>query len=245
MTKPARPKLVLPIYAFAFTWLFFALVGIAINDFLDMFVMILLASSAALIAYCIAAPIRWLRHGGKRKVVTPPPPPPPPPAVSRPATGNPEVDAFVKEGLALIAELEAAARNIKKRTVVRRTNEVVETSKKIIDKLQRQPEVLPAAKRFLSYYLPTTSKLVTNYSYLETQGIEGGHIASTMQKIESSLYKLTGAYESQLDALFSRTALDLETDIAVLESILQKEGLLQTEFQRVKRQTEEEEADEE
>jgi len=228
MAKNPRPKLVAPIYAFAFTWFFFALIGIAINDLTDVFVMIFFAFGAAAIAYCISAFVRWLRRNSYKTAEAPPPAPP---IATTPKTGHREVDAFVKEGLALIAELEAAKSGIQNRTVVRRTNEVVEISQKIIEKLQRQPEVLPAAKRFFNYYLPTTNKLVINYGYLENQGITGGHIANTMKKIESSLYKLTGAYESQLDSLFSRTALDLETDIEVLENILQKEGLLQNELQ--------------
>ena len=238
MEKTPHPKLVAPIYTFAFVWLFFALVGISLNDFLEVVLMTILSLGASVIAYGIAAPIRWFRRRRNPAAAAAPPP--------KPLDADElAIETVINEGRALIAELENAKRSIQKQEVAHRTGEVIDISNKMIEKLRRQPGTLSAAKRFFSYYLPTTSKLITSYSYLESQGIPGGHISSTMQKIEGTLDTLTEAYKTQLDALFSHTALDLETDIQVLENILKAEGLIQSEFQTIKMQAEEKEASDE
>ena len=38
------------------------------------------------------------------------------------------------------------------------------------------------------------------------------------------------AYEKQLDALFANKALDIETDITVLESMMKNQGLSESDF---------------
>ena len=47
-----------------------------------------------------------------------------------------------------------------------------------------------------------------------------------MTKIESMMDTIVVAFEKQLDSLFSSEALDISTDITVLEGMLQREGLV-------------------
>jgi len=77
----------------------------------------------------------------------------------------------------------------------------------------------------MNYYLPTTLKLLKSYELLEDQSFQGENIAASRAKIENVLNMLIGAYEKQLDRLFSDDALDIATDIDVLETMISGDGL--------------------
>lgn len=80
-------------------------------------------------------------------------------------------------------------------------------------------------QRFLSYYLPTTLKLLGSYSQLEAQNIQGENISKSMQEIEGMMDKVVEGFEKQLDQLFQSETMDIASDIAVLEQMFQKDGL--------------------
>jgi len=153
-------------------------------------------------------------------------------------SGNPEVDAITDKGIELLKGVFTVKSEIKNESVVQKVEEIIDTCVKIIDKIRRQPELVSSGNRFLNHYLPTTAKLVDNYHYMESQGVTGGNISETMKKIEDTLETLRNAYQNQLDTLFSSTALDLATDIDVLENILKQEGLAERDFRENSFQTE-------
>ena len=82
-----------------------------------------------------------------------------------------------------------------------------------------------AAGTFLNYYLPTTLKLLNAYDRMDSQGVSGGNIGGTMERVENIMGTIVTAFERQLDALFGAEALDISTDITVLENMMAREGL--------------------
>ena len=60
---------------------------------------------------------------------------------------------------------------------------------------------------------------------LERQGIEGENIDGARERIESILDKLVSGFTQQLDQLFRADALDISSDIDVLETMMQRDGL--------------------
>ena len=80
-------------------------------------------------------------------------------------------------------------------------------------------------RKLMSYYLPTLIKLADYYRKLELQGGEGENIAGSMDRIEENLGQLDLALRKQLDLMYERDALDISTDITVMENMLAREGL--------------------
>ena len=56
-------------------------------------------------------------------------------------------------------------------------------------------------------------------------GWRGANIDGTMGRIDAMMDKVVEAFDKQLDALFADEALDISTDITVLEQMLAQEGL--------------------
>jgi hypothetical protein len=60
---------------------------------------------------------------------------------------------------------------------------------------------------------------------MDATGVSGENIDATKQKVEKMMTTIVTAFEKQLDSLFGSDALDISTDIAVLENMMAREGL--------------------
>ena len=98
-------------------------------------------------------------------------------------------------------------------------------SAKIFAQAKQNPDKLPQMRKFMDYYLPTALKLLKTYAELDAQGVEGGNIRESKQRIEQVMDTLVTAFEAQLDRLFEDDALDVSTDIDVMENMLRADGL--------------------
>ena len=96
---------------------------------------------------------------------------------------------------------------------------------KIFDHVIAHPEKVTQISKFLNYYLPTTMKLLNTYDRMGAQGVEGENITGTMKKVEETLDMVVDAFHKQLDTLFAGEALDINTDITVMENLMKSEGL--------------------
>ena len=116
------------------------------------------------------------------------------------------------------------------KAVSAKVDRIIELTEKIFADLLDDPSDYKMIKRFANYFLPTTIKLLNAYDRMDSLGVDGENISATRQKITDILDTTIAAYEKQLDALFANQALDIETDITVLEGMLKKEGLSESDF---------------
>ena len=138
---------------------------------------------------------------------------------------SPEVAAIVKEGKTAQQELGRLYASIGNIEVKKKIRDIMEISDKIISDAVADPSDVPQIKKFLDYYLPTTIKLLNAYDRMGAQGIEGDNITGTMSSIEEMLDTAIDAYKKLLDSLFADQAMDIETDIEVMNTLLKREGL--------------------
>lgn len=92
--------------------------------------------------------------------------------------------------------------------------------------VKERPERAEAARKFVQYYLPTAFRLLESYRLMERQDVQSESIRTARQGIEEALGKLADAIGQQHDKLFQAEALDIESDIRVLETMIAADGLL-------------------
>ncbi|MBQ9858272.1 MAG: 5-bromo-4-chloroindolyl phosphate hydrolysis family protein [Oscillospiraceae bacterium] len=140
-------------------------------------------------------------------------------------TGNPEHDALLEEGKKAVSEMKRIKESITDTAVKAKVDRLIELTDKIFADLKDDPNDYKMIKRFSNYFLPTTIKLLNAYDRMGEINVNGENINATKQRINEILDTTVTAYEKQYDALFANQALDIETDIIVLENMLKKEGL--------------------
>ena len=121
-----------------------------------------------------------------------------------------------------LRELEAAVENSEVAAKVRRLGDLAQ---QILNTVEEKPEKKPQIRKFLQYYLPTTQKLLEAYVQSGAQPVQAPSMQEDREDIEQVLDTLTKAYERQLDGLFAEEALDIVTDVRVLETMLSNDGL--------------------
>ena len=140
-------------------------------------------------------------------------------------TGNEELDKMIADGKKAVAEMKRLDDNIADPAISAQIVRLQQLAGKIFAQVEQNPEKLPQIRKFMNYYLPTTLKILNAYDRMGEQGVSGENITSTMQKVEGMMSTIITAFEKQLDSLFGSEAMDISTDMVVLENMMAREGL--------------------
>ena len=219
--ETTRQKRAAPFYAAAAVWLAYALV-LPLYEPLHY----ALAAGASLLAFAAAAA---LCRGGPvgEEAGKAPPEKAEEPVEKKPAsTGNPELDKMARDGEMAIREMKRLDEDIADPGISADIVRLEQVSARIFDEVRTHPEKLPQIRRFLDYYLPTTLKLLNAYDRMSGTGVSGENIDTTLAKVEGMMRTIVAAFEKQLDSLYGAEALDISTDITVLENMMAREGLV-------------------
>lgn len=97
---------------------------------------------------------------------------------------------------------------------------------RIFEQVEKEPELAPELRKMLSFYLPTTKKLLEAYRDLDGQQLDLSNVEQTKREIESAVDNINEAFEKFLDELFREKAWDIQSDISALHTILKQDGYL-------------------
>lgn len=97
---------------------------------------------------------------------------------------------------------------------------------RIFEQVEKEPELAPELRKMLSFYLPTTKKLLEAYRDLDRQQLDLSNVEQTKREIESAVDNINEAFEKFLDELFREKAWDIQSDISALHTILKQDGYL-------------------
>ena len=206
-------KPVAPFYAAAVVWLVYALF---FPLYRPVHFLIVIAASAAVFlgVQLLCASVKEPAAEPKKEE-----------APKETSTGSAELDKMLKDGRLAILEMKRLDDNIADETISAQIVRLEQVSQRIFDRVKEDPAKLPQIRRFLDYYLPTTLKLLNAYDRASSAGISGENVNATMTKVEGMMETIVTAFEKQLDSLYGSEALDISTDITVLENMMAREGL--------------------
>ncbi len=159
------------------------------------------------------------------------------PAAEAPAKGaDSEVDRLISEGQEYIRKLRDMNDNIAGESISAKLFRLENLLKEIFDRLKEHPEQVSQMQKFMSYYLPTTLKLVAAYEEFDSLSEQGEDIVEAKSEIEKTMDTINSAFSELLNRLFREAAYDVTTDAQVLQTMLAKEGLTrEPELEFVKR----------
>ena len=149
----------------------------------------------------------------------------PQPKKPAPAPAPKPQPAAEDEYAALLRQLREVNDAIPDPVMSQKITRLEEVSARIFALAQKDPDKKAQLQKFMNYYLPTALKLLNTYASLSAQDVQGENITEARQSIERSMDLLVTAFENQLDKLFQSDALDVSSDIAALEGMLNLDGL--------------------
>lgn len=166
-------------------------------------------------------PQGYLDYGNDRLVLTSDGIPDLPKEEEKPAQEEPAEDPQN----AILEEIRAINADIDNPKLNQQIDRIGVITAKVFEYQRSHPQKSNQLHSFLSYYLPTTLKILRAYAQLEDQEVDGENISAAMERIEGMMDKVVEGFEKQLDQLFQGDALDITADVEVLERMLAKDGL--------------------
>lgn len=146
---------------------------------------------------------------------------------------SPEVKEAVKHGREYMRQIRETNDAIPAEDVSEKLDRLELVIDRIFYHVEKHPDQLPEIRKFMDYYLPTTLKLLKAYQEFDSQPVQGENIKTAKQEIRNTLDTINIAFENLLDSLFEDAAMDVSTDISVLQTMLKQEGLTGSEFEQM------------
>lgn len=151
------------------------------------------------------------------------------------AATDPRVRDVMERGNAFIVEIRRCNDAIPGEEISGKISRMELIIRRIFERAQAHPEIVPDLKKLMDYYLPMTVKLLKAYAEMDAQPVQGETIRASKKEIEDTLDTLNLAFEKLLDDLFEDTAMDVSSDISVLNTLLAQEGLTEDDFSKLKK----------
>lgn len=151
-------------------------------------------------------------------------------------TGNPEVDALLHKGREMLAELRTERLAIADKGLAAKLTELESRCADIFRAVYDKPAKASQIRKFMDYYLPTTLKMARAYRTLGERNVYGSDAAAARKRIDDALGVVLKGCQKLLDNLYRDDVLDITTDIDVLEQMLKRDGLAESDLQRAAEQ---------
>lgn len=132
------------------------------------------------------------------------------------------------EYLDKLAQLRQVNQSIQSEKVSAQIERIQHITGNIFDIVVEHPEKRGQIHTFMNYYLPTALKLLCAYARLEKQKVAGENIQNSKEAIEKLLDQLVWAFERQNDQMFAADAMDIQSDIKVMQTMMARDGLSQS-----------------
>lgn len=141
-----------------------------------------------------------------------------------------EFEKTIKMGRSYIQKIKEANDAIPGEEISNKLYRLETVTDKIFIYIESHQDQYSEIQKFMEYYLPTTLKLLNAYIEFDNQPVQGENISTAKKEIEETLDTINLAFEKLLDSLFESVAMDVSTDISVLETLLAQEGLTNKDF---------------
>ena len=143
---------------------------------------------------------------------------------------SPEAKQMIEQGGEFLKEIHKCNDDIPGEEISAKIDRMENSVHKIFERAKEHPEVIGDLRKMMSYYLPTTVKLLKAYADMDRQPIQGENIVNSKKEIESTIDTLNDAFDKLFDSLFQDTNMDVSTDAAVMKTMLAQEGLTGHDF---------------
>lgn len=143
----------------------------------------------------------------------------------RPQTEDTETEVTPEAIERFIAVLGSEQKLMRDPVAVEELERMQTVSRSICEWVRTHPESAGKARRFVTYYMPTTLKLLHTYNEVEDR--QGENAEAIRRDIGGILHTLNMAFENLHDSLLSDMAMDVSSEIAALQGMLAQDGLAQ------------------
>ena len=99
------------------------------------------------------------------------------------------------------------------------------TSHKMISYLEKHPQQIAAADKFINYYQESAVSLVKQYIELEKSGLDSPHATETKRNTLKTLRGFQQAYQEQFDKMMNDHLMYMDAEVSVAQYAMKEDGI--------------------
>ena len=147
-----------------------------------------------------------------------------------PLTGDPQADNVIMKGQEMLNTIREENIVITDETLSAQMDTLSDKCMQIFRTVSAEPSTAPQVRKFMSYYLPTTLKVLANYRTMQERGVSYYEMNQARESAVRCMDMVLTACQKQIDALHKENMLDISTDIDVMEQMLKRDGYVDNEI---------------
>ena len=136
-----------------------------------------------------------------------------------------DIQRIIDEGNGYVKKIRYYNDIIKDKYITEQLDYMERVVASIFNEVEINPKHADKLGMLISYYLPTTEKLLKTYIDFSEKPISSMSIAKTKKEIEVSLEKINQAYDTLLDQFFHEQEMDISSEIQAMTAMMKQEGL--------------------
>lgn len=192
-------------------------------------VQVLVAAISVVHAFAVRPQYRAIMFGDAHRpgLVSPPQPPALMPPVNRPALPrgtSDDVVSLIEVAHDRLRLLQNEAARVGKPAIRAKVARLVTTGDRILSELAQRPGRTSAARPFLTYYVDVAGRIVVRYVDLSGRHVDSDEMKDLLARAEASLDSVQAAFDQQLETLLSSDVIDLDSEITLLEKMVDSEA---------------------
>lgn len=121
--------------------------------------------------------------------------------------------------------LEEALPNISDRELANQLRRLQRTAKNLLNHLEKNPERIALAYKFIDYYQDRAVKIVKQYQELEETQLSTDKVDALKQRMKQTLAALDDAYQDQFEHILNDQIISVDAELTVMEQQLDAEGI--------------------
>ena len=121
--------------------------------------------------------------------------------------------------------LEEARTNITDRELATQLRRLQRTAKNLLNHLEKNPERIALAYKFIDYYQDRAVKIVKQYQELEETELSTDKVQDLKTRMKQMLAALDEAYQDQFEHILNDQIISADAELKVMEQQLNAEGI--------------------
>lgn len=154
------------------------------------------------------------------------------PVADIPLSGDEKADEVIAKGQEMLHQIRAENDAITDEALSAQMDELERLCVQIFTTVSEKPQKAGQIRKFMSYYLPTTLKMLASYHKMLDRGVSVADMTAARTDTLRGMGMVLTACQKQLDNLYKDTILDVSTDIDVLEQMMRRDGYADSELGR-------------
>ena len=135
-------------------------------------------------------------------------------------SGDKATNALLERGRGFVMRLSELSDAIGESEVSAQIERLQNIARQIFEKIEKEPKEARKLNTFMDYYFPTALKFLERFAEFKQKQVKPETLAASIESIRDSLSKFEAAFLRQLEALYDADALDIESDVAVLDAMM-------------------------